>query len=141
MPAFYQMLDVFVLPSRTMPNWKEQFGRVLIEAMACAVPVVGSSSGEIPQVIGAAGLVFPEGDLGALGGCLARLQAEPDERRRLGQAGRERVLAQFTMGEIAERTVKVYQALKGSQGSCAAHADPALMKQRHRPPFVLRAFL
>ena len=57
-----------MLPSLTRPNWKEQFGRVLVEAMACGVPVVGSDSGEIPRVIGEAGLVVitnkqvPEGE-------------------------------------------------------------------------------
>ena len=55
MPDFYRRLDVLALPSRTTPTWKEQFGRVLIEAMACGVPVVGSDSGEIPHVIGDAG--------------------------------------------------------------------------------------
>lgn len=49
MPAFYQQLDVLVLPSRTLAHWKEQFGRVLTEAMACAVAVIGSDSGEIPM--------------------------------------------------------------------------------------------
>ena len=42
MPAFYHSIDVLAVPSRTMPNWKEQSGRVLIEAMACGVPVVGT---------------------------------------------------------------------------------------------------
>ncbi|MFN2202543.1 MAG: glycosyltransferase, partial [Caldilineaceae bacterium] len=56
MPPFYQGLDVFVLPSRTTPTWKEQFGRVLIEAMSCGVPVIGSDSGEIPHVVADAGL-------------------------------------------------------------------------------------
>ena len=51
-------LHALVLPSRTTPRWKEQFGRVLIEAMACGVPPVGSDSGEIPHVIDDAGLVF-----------------------------------------------------------------------------------
>ena len=45
MPAFLQQLDVLVLPSRSRPNWAEQFGRVLIEAMACGVPVVSTRSG------------------------------------------------------------------------------------------------
>jgi len=65
--------DVLVLPSRTTRVWKEQFGRVLVEAMACKVPVVGSDSGAIPEVIGDAGLVFPEGDAEALAACLRRL--------------------------------------------------------------------
>ena len=65
-PRYYREIDVLVLPSLTRPNWVEQFGRVLIEAMACGVAVVGSSSGEIPWVIGDAGVIFPEGDADAL---------------------------------------------------------------------------
>ncbi|MEZ4580844.1 MAG: glycosyltransferase [Caldilineaceae bacterium] len=111
MPAFYHDLDVFVLPSRTTPSWKEQFGRVLIEAMACGVPVVGSASGEIPHVIGDAGLLFPEEDVAALHAHLATLAASPDARGILAEQGRARVLAHFTMAEIARRTVEVYAAL------------------------------
>lgn len=110
MPEFYRSLDVLVLPSRTRPNWKEQFGRVLIEAMACGVPVVGSSSGEIPNVIGDAGAVFPEGDFGALRGQLQRLMEDRAARKQLAAAGRQRVLARYTMAEIARRTVAVYNA-------------------------------
>ncbi|MFZ1752129.1 MAG: glycosyltransferase family 4 protein [Caldilineaceae bacterium] len=115
MPTFYQKLDVLVLPSRTMPNWKEQFGRVLIEAMSCGVAVVGSDSGEIPHVIGNGGLIFPEGDVAAL---MGRLQGLLDDRRatrRLGEAGRARVLAHFTMAQIAAETVAVYAKLYSSQ--------------------------
>ena len=111
MSAFYHGLDVFVLPSRTTPSWKEQFGRVLIEAMACGVPVVGSASGEIPHVIGDAGLLFPEEDVAALHAHLATLAASPDARGILAEQGRARVLAHFTMAEIARRTVEVYAAL------------------------------
>lgn len=110
MPDFYRSLDLLALPSRTRPNWKEQFGRVLIEAMACGVPVVGSSSGEIPNVIGDAGAVFPEGDIGALRAQMQRLMEDRAARNRLAAAGRQRVLARFTMAEIARRTVAVYSA-------------------------------
>ena len=61
-------MDVSVLPSLTRPNWKEQFGRTLAEAMSCETPVIGSDSGEIPHVIGDAGLIFKEGDAQALAG-------------------------------------------------------------------------
>lgn len=111
MPSFYRSLDVLVLPSRTMPNWKEQFGRVLVEAMACGVPVIGSDSGEIPHVIGDAGLVFPEGDVVALTQKLQLLLEKPSERQRLGMIGRQRVLQQFTMQQIAAQTVQVYARL------------------------------
>ena len=116
MAAFYNSLDVLVLPSRTLPNWKEQFGRVLIEAMACAVPVVGSDSGEIPNVVGDGGLIFAEGDVQALCGCLQRLSENVGERKRLGEQGRQRVLAHYTMRHIAEQTVAVYTALLSGAG-------------------------
>ncbi len=111
MPDFLRQLDILVLPSRTRPNWKEQFGRVLVEAMACAVPVIGSDSGEIPNVIGEAGLVFPEDDLEALAACLAELAHSAPRRQALGQAGRQHVLAQYTQEQIAARTVAVYRRL------------------------------
>jgi glycosyltransferase involved in cell wall biosynthesis len=111
MPDFYRALDVLVLPSRTRPNWKEQFGRVLIEAMACAVPVIGSNSGEIPNVIGHAGLIFAEDNVAALCAGLQRLADAPAERIRLGQLGRQRVLATYTMHQIAEQTLAVYHNL------------------------------
>ena len=59
---YYNCLDFFVLPSQTINDWKEQYGRVLIEAMACHIPVIGSSSGAIPEVLGGypKGLIFQE---------------------------------------------------------------------------------
>ena len=111
MVDFYRQLDAFVLPSRSMPNWQEQFGRVLIEAMACAVPVVGSDSGEIPNVVGDAGLVFPEDDVKSLAWQLQRLSDEPALREKLARSGRERVLTHYTMRNVAERTVEVYERL------------------------------
>lgn len=111
MPGFYRSLDLLVLPSRTRPNWKEQFGRVLIEAMASGVPVIGSSSGEIPNVIGDAGLVFPEGDIESLRSQLQRLMQDRAARNHLAVAGRQRVLDHYTMEEIARRTVAAYRAV------------------------------
>jgi glycosyltransferase involved in cell wall biosynthesis len=111
MPAYYRQLDALVLPSRTRPNWKEQFGRVLIEAMACGVSVVGSDSGEIPHVIGKAGLIFPEGRADVLCAHLARLMMDPDLRADLARRGRERVLARYTQAQVAASTYQVYRAV------------------------------
>lgn len=113
MPAFYNTLDVLVVPSRTLPHWKEQFGRVLVEAMACGVPVVGSNSGEIPHVIGNAGLVFPEEDAEALAAILWQLASDPALRADLRQRGRARVLAHFTQQHIAQMTYAVYRQALG----------------------------
>ncbi len=111
MPAFYHRLDVFVLPSRTLPNWKEQFGRVLIEAMVSEVAVIGSDSGEIPNVIGNTGLIFPEGEVDALYGHLQRMLDQRSVRFQLGRAGRQRVIEQYTMNAVATQTLAVYQQL------------------------------
>jgi glycosyltransferase involved in cell wall biosynthesis len=113
MPAQYQSLDAFVLPSLTRPNWKEQFGRVLVEAMSSGVPVIGSDSGAIPDVIGEAGLVFPEGDAAALAACLDRLQQDPELRAQLAEQGRQRVLDHFTHPSVAQATVDVYRKIGG----------------------------
>lgn len=108
-PAYLRRLDVLVLPSVSTPSWKEQFGRALIEAMACGVPVIGSTCGELPNVIGEAGLVFPEGDVPALRAAIARLRDDPELRARLSRAGRERVLAHYTQAQVAAATVEVYR--------------------------------
>lgn len=111
MPPQYQALDVLVLPSLTRPNWKEQFGRVLIEAMASGVPVIGSDSGAIPDVIGEAGLIFPEGNATALHDCLNRICTDTVLRQSLIERGHTRVLDHFTQEQIARMTVGVYQAM------------------------------
>jgi glycosyltransferase involved in cell wall biosynthesis len=110
-PQYLRQLDLVVLPSITRPNWKEQFGRVLVEAMACEVPVIGSNSGEIPNVIGDAGLIFPEGDVAALRAHIESLQRDPARRRELGRRGRARVLEHFTQARIAAETYAAYRAI------------------------------
>jgi glycosyltransferase involved in cell wall biosynthesis len=107
-PVLLSELDVVVVPSRTRPNWKEQFGRVIVESMACEVPVIGSDSGEIPHVIGEGGLVFPEGDAAALALRLKSLIADREQVTTLGQAGRQRVLRQYTQRQIARATHDLY---------------------------------
>lgn len=105
MASGYAQLDVLALPSHTTPTWKEQFGRVIIEALWCGVPVVGSDSGEIPWLIGLTegGLVFAEGDVGALASCLEQLRDSPELRRRLAERGHEAVARMFTVPAATDR--------------------------------------
>ncbi len=117
LPDYFNALDVLVLPSLTTRVWKEQFGRVLIEAMACGVPVIGSDSGAIPEVIGEAGLIFPEGDARALADCLRRLIDSPELRMDLTQRGIARVQAYYTQERIAQQTLEVYQRLLSKEAS------------------------
>jgi glycosyltransferase involved in cell wall biosynthesis len=98
MPELYRQMDVLVLPSRTTVTWAEQFGKVLCEALLCGVPVIGSSSGEIPWVIetSGGGRIFPEGDTSALAEVLRELRAKPALRAELAQAGAEGVERNFS---------------------------------------------
>ncbi|SRR5579883_170633 len=124
-PHFDEM-DVLVLPSRSTPEWVEQFGHILIEAMACGVPVVGSSSGEIPNVIGDAGLIFEEGNIDDLALKLGSL-IDTRERVRLRAAGLERVKKHFTHEKIAEAQVRIYRELLGLQReSVSDYIDSAI---------------
>ncbi len=114
--ALMQEFDVLVLPSRTTANWKEQFGHVLIEAMACGVPVIGSDSGAIPEVIGDAGLIFPEDDAAALAGLLRRLLTDRGLREELSACGLARVTMLYQQEAVARQTANVYAELLGLIG-------------------------
>jgi glycosyltransferase involved in cell wall biosynthesis len=103
--------DVLVLPSRTTPGWKEQFGHVLIEAMAMGIPVVGSSSGEIPNVIGRSDLVFQEEDAEGLAQILERMICSPKWWQEVGQYGLHRVQQHYTHDRIAERLISLWQGV------------------------------
>ena len=112
LPIIYSKIDVLVLPSLTTDRWKEQFGRVLIEAMACRTVVVGSSSGEIPNIIGNAGFIFEEGNISALSKILEELVSNSNLREKLGEIGRNRVLQNFTWSSITERLCSIYKDIK-----------------------------
>ncbi len=108
---YMNAFDVLVLPSRTRWNIKEQFGRVLVEAMSCETCVVGSDSGEIPNVIGDAGLVFHEDDERDLAERLRKLIGSPSVRETFRRDGRQRVLENFTYARIAADTVNFYRSV------------------------------
>jgi glycosyltransferase involved in cell wall biosynthesis len=110
-PYYLNSMDCLVLPSRTTRKWKEQFGRVLTEAMSCEVPVIGSDSGEIPNVIGDCGLVFKEGDVDDLSSKITRLINNPGLRGELAKKGRQRVLDNFMQEKVARETYKIYQKM------------------------------
>jgi len=109
LPQVMNAIDVLVLPSRTTPSWKEQFGRVLIEANACGTPVIGSTSGAIPEVIGKAGIVVPERNSKALADALRDLEADPAGCAAMGRIGRQQVEENYTWQRVAERMSRIYQ--------------------------------
>ncbi|NET42479.1 hormogonium polysaccharide biosynthesis glycosyltransferase HpsO [Okeania sp. SIO2B3] len=116
---YINLMNTLVLPSETTykfktltsVGWKEQFGHVLIEAMACRVPVIGSDSGEIPHVIGDAGLVFPEGNIEELRNCLMQLMEQKELVEELGKKGYEKAMNQYTNQALARQLFNFYQEL------------------------------
>jgi glycosyltransferase involved in cell wall biosynthesis len=116
---YINLMNTLVLPSETTDEfktltatgWKEQFGHVLIEAMACRVPVIGSDSGEIPNVIGDAGLIFPEGNVEALKNCLQQLIKEPDFTDKLAEKGYQRAREKYTNKALAKQQLEFYHQL------------------------------
>ncbi len=113
----YAQIDVLVLPSHTTPTWKEQFGRVIIEALWCGVPVVGSDSGEIPWLIEltGGGLTFPEGDVSALADRLLELREAPHLRERLASDGRATVERLFTVAAATDALERMLLAASGAR--------------------------
>jgi len=111
MPEFFHSVDVVVLFSRSTPTWTEQFGRVLVEALAQETPVIGSSCGEIPWVIATTkgGFVVGEGDLAELVAALRRLQDNAQLCRDLGQAGRACVEEHFSVHAAAQGLIDLTQ--------------------------------
>ncbi len=109
LPQVMNALDTLVLPSRTTPRWKEQFGRVIIEAQACGIPVIGSNSGAIPSVVGEGGLIFPEGDAPALASAILALHSDPQMARERGSMGRRQVEENYTWARVAEQMWEIYQ--------------------------------
>ena len=119
-PEYFHKLDLMVMPTETTKRIREQFGRVIVEAMASRVPVIGSTCGAIPEVIGDAGLVFPEGDAGALAGALKQLLSDEGLRERLALAGLERV-EQYSWERVAEKTYALYQQVMRTGTQSISH--------------------
>ncbi|MEG4004551.1 hormogonium polysaccharide biosynthesis glycosyltransferase HpsO [Microcoleus sp. Pol11C1] len=118
-PPYINLMNCLVLPSQTSykfktlttVGWKEQFGHVLIEAMACQIPVIGSDCGEIPHVIGDAGLIFPEGNAGVLRECLQQLMEQRQLVADLGDRGYHRAMSNYTNKALAEQLLEFYKEL------------------------------
>ena len=100
-------MAVLVAPSRTTPRWREQFGRMVVEAMAAGVPVVATDSGSLPEVIGDAGRIVPEHDSVALHRAIAAVLDDPAD---LGERGRRRARERYTWDQVAAQLEHVYEA-------------------------------
>jgi glycosyltransferase involved in cell wall biosynthesis len=91
-----------------VPSLYEGFGLPAGEAMACETPVVSTTGGALPEVVGNAGILTPPADAGSLARAIMFLMDHPDRAAEIGKAGYQRVHQLFTWKQAAEKTVKVY---------------------------------
>lgn len=110
-PEVLAAMDILAAPSETTPEWREQFGRMLVEGFACGLCVLGSDSGEIPHTVGDGGLVLPEKDGRAWTERLRALLADAGEIAAWGARGRERAERVFAWPVVAERTLRFFEEL------------------------------
>jgi len=109
-PRWLASMNILVLPSETQPNWEEQFGRVIPEAMACGAAVVGSDSGEIPHLIrqGQGGLIFPQRQSQELAATFRKLIIDPQLCRQLAENGRRWVEQEISLPAVAHRMISAF---------------------------------
>lgn len=124
--AFLRSLDALALLTRTTPAVREQFGRVIIEAQACGIPVIGSTCGAIPDVVGDGGWIVPERDPAALRAVLDRLAADPTHIAERAEAARANVLARFTYDAVADAVATACRAAAGETRARHMTAGEAL---------------
>lgn len=110
----YKACDVFVMPAREVNGSVEGFGLVFLEANACAKPVIGATTGGIPDAIrdGETGLLVPPDAPDALCDAVTRLLTQPSLRRRLGETGRAWVEGELTWDRAADRIMSGMSAAR-----------------------------
>ncbi len=110
-PHYLNAMDTLVAPSQTTCNWREQFGRMLIEAFACGIPVIGSDSGEIPYVIQDAGVIVGEKDLFGWVTAISNLLNSPFQRQELAIKGLERANLVYAWSYIAKQHLEFFNEM------------------------------
>jgi glycosyltransferase involved in cell wall biosynthesis len=123
MPRYLAALDLLLVPSQTTWRWREQFGRILLEGMACGVPVLASDSGEIPITVGAGGVILPEGDPDAWARAVAELLADEPARARWAERGLSRA-REFAVTEVARQFRDYYRGLAEAKARGAQPGAP-----------------
>ena len=116
-PAHLLGLEIFVLPSYSIPNWKEQFGLTLAQAMLAGAACVGTNSGAIPEVLGDAGPLVAEHDVAGLATALEKLLCSETFRADCQEKGRSCGLKKYTNEIVAERYLAVFKTVSLSSAS------------------------
>lgn len=111
LPRHYAAADFTVAPSLSTPYWQEQYGMVLVEAMAAGRAVITTRSGSIPEVVGDSAELVPDYDVPSLAGALRRLTMESDHRSRLGRKARETAERCYDVSVVSRRLLAAYEGL------------------------------
>lgn len=121
LPGLFAQATVFALPTLAEP-----FGIAFLDAMACALPCVGTRVGAVPEIIeeGRTGLIVPPADPAALAAALDRLLDRPEEARAMGARGRERVRERFTWARVGRRLADVLAVAAGRELAGRRQASP-----------------
>lgn len=125
-PEWLAAMDVLCAPSQTTSRWREQFGRMIIEAFATGLPVLASDSGEIPYVVGDAGLVVPEADRLAWERALGGLLDDPDLRADFAVRGRARAVAEYDWAVVARRQSQYFRHIIEGTTAQTSQTVPAV---------------
>jgi glycosyltransferase involved in cell wall biosynthesis len=120
---YIRCADIFVLASYSLPNWKEQFGASLAQAMLTGIPSVGSNSGAIPEVLGPGGIIFKETVTDDLAQALEDLLASPERRRELGALAREFALRNYSKEVVAARYLAAFDRARSMRSRISAGAS------------------
>ncbi len=118
-PRYLNAMEVLAAPSQTTPTWKEQFGRMVIEAFACRVPVIGSDSGEIPYVVDDAGMIVPESDVDGWAQAITSLIGDTERRSKLADRGHDRCRERYDVHAVARQYVEFYVDLTSATSGVA----------------------
>jgi glycosyltransferase involved in cell wall biosynthesis len=121
-PRWLNAMDMLCAPSQSTPMWREQFGRMLIEAFACGVPVIASDSGEIPYVVADAAIIVPENDLQGWRRAIERLLGDAELRTALAHRGRQRAVTCYDWPVVARQHTNFFKQVMADSLSAPERA-------------------
>ena len=107
----YQDADIIIAPSKATSTWEEQFGMVLVEAMACGIPIITTKTGAIPEVCGTVADYVPSSSAKDIATHLQALINQPQVRYNMSKAGLVRAKAHYDHRQVAKRISSIYEHL------------------------------
>jgi len=111
MPRVYNQADILIMPSKKTKTWEEQYGMVLVEAMASGLPIVAYDTGAISEVLGETGIMVKENDIVFLIRNLKKLISDKDLRTKIGRIERKRAKLEFDSIKTNKKITEIYKKI------------------------------